>query len=233
MKTNKKKFIGFSLLAVFALVLSACGSSSKEPTPTPVDPNLIAAQAIATFAMGLTQTAFAQPTATLTPAPLATNTLLATFAPLGTNTPSVPVNTCDSATFVNDVTVPDGTPMAPGQQFTKTWLVKNSGTCTWTPTYKIAYGYGMSQMGGAATPIGKTVKPGEQAEISVALTAPSTAGDVSGTWRLMNDKGVFFGTNLTVVIKVVGAAATGTATSEPTVAPATATATPETPVSTP
>jgi len=226
MKTNKQKFIGFSLLAVFALVLSACGGKSKEPTPTPIDPNLIAAQAIATFAMGLTQTAFAQPTATLTPEPTATNTIAPTFAALGTNTSSAPVNTCDVSVFRNVETFPDGTPVAPGQQFTKTWLVENTGTCTWTATYKIAFGYGMSQMGGVATPIGKTVKPGEQVQVSVVLTAPTTAGDVSGTWRLMNDQGVFFGTVLTVVIKVVGAAATGTATIGPTETP---TETPTTP----
>ena len=227
MKTNKKKFIGFSLLAVFALVLSACGSSSKEPTPTPVDPNLIAAQAIATFAMGLTQTAFAQPTATLTPAPLATNTLLATFAPLGTNTPSVPVNTCDGSGFVSE-TVPDGTVMAPGQVFPKTWKLLNTGTCTWTATYKAVFtGTGNGgPMGGTSTPIGKIVKPGESIEISISFTAPTTGGDYVSWWKLQNDKGEFFGTPFSVAIKVVGAAATGTATSEPTV-------TPETPISTP
>ena len=73
MKTHE--LFWFSLLAVFALVLSACGDSSKEPTPTPINTNLIAAQAIATFSMGLTQTALAQPTAT------ATATLTATPTP--------------------------------------------------------------------------------------------------------------------------------------------------------
>jgi hypothetical protein len=222
MKKRKQKLIWFPVLAVFALILSACGGSSKEPTPTPIDANLVAAQAIATFAMGLTQTAFAQPTATLTPAPSATNTVAATFAPLGTNTPGLaPTSSCDVSVFISDVTIPDGTPMAPGQQFTKTWLVKNNGTCTWTATYKLAFGYGMSQMGGVATPIGKTVKPGDQVQISVVLTAPTTAGDVSGTWRLQNDQGVFFGTALTVVLKVVGAAATGTAATDPTNTPTT------------
>jgi hypothetical protein len=218
MKTNKKKFIGFSLLAVFALVLSACGSSSKEPTPTPVDPNLIAAQAIATFAMGLTQTAFAQPTATLTPAPLATNTLQATFAPLGTNTPSVPVTTCDGSGFVSE-TVPDGTVMAPGQVFTKTWKLLNSGTCTWTATYKAVFtGTGNGgPMGGTTTPTGKIVKPGESIEISISFTAPTTGGDYVSWWKLQNDAKAFFGTPFSVAIKVVGAAAgTATETVEPT-----------------
>jgi len=39
---------------------------------------------------------------------------------------------CDRAQFISDVTVPDGTTFAPGATFTKTWRLKNSGTCTWT-----------------------------------------------------------------------------------------------------
>lgn len=66
-KMKTQKHFRISLLAVIALFLSACGGSSKEPTPTPINPNLIAAQAIATFSMDLTQTALAQPTATETP----------------------------------------------------------------------------------------------------------------------------------------------------------------------
>ena len=234
MKTNKQKFIGFSLLAVFALVLSACGGKSKEPTPTPIDPNLIAAQAIATFAMGLTQTAFAQPTATLTPEPTATNTIAPTFAALGTNTSSVPVNTCDVLVFDPnsiDVTVKDNTPMAPGQAFDKTWRIQNGGTCTWTPTYKVVFtGSGNGgAMGAVTTPIGKTVKPGESVDITVRFTAPSTAGDYASWWKIQNDGGVWLtGSSFSVVIKVVGAAA-ATATVTDTIEPTATLGTPGTP----
>jgi hypothetical protein len=215
MKTSKQKFIGFSVLAVFALILSACGGKSKEPTPTPLDPNLIAAQAIATFAMGLTQTAFAQPTATLTPVPTATNTVAPTFAPLGTST-GAPVNKCDVSAFVSE-TVPDGTVMAPGQVFTKTWKLQNSGTCAWTATYKAVFtGTGNGPMGGTSTPTGKIVKPGESIEISISFTAPNTGGDYVSWWKLQNDKGEFFGTPFSVAIKVAGAtAASNTPTETP------------------
>jgi len=221
MKTNKRKLFWFSVVAMLALVLSACGASSKEPTPTPVDVNAVAANAIATFAMGLTQTAFAQPTPTFTPQPSATNALpSSTFSPFGTNTPAAqPTSSCDVSVYVNDVTVPDGTVMAPGQVFTKTWLLKNTGTCPWTATYKVGFGFG-SPMSGVPTAIGKNVAPGEQVQVSVVLTAPNTAGEVSGVWRLMNDKGQFFGTNVTVVIKVVGATVpTSTPTENPTATP--------------
>src|ERR1700704_1212338 len=37
----------------------------------------------------------------------------------------------DAATFVSDVTIADGTVMKPGQSFTKTWRISNSGSTTW------------------------------------------------------------------------------------------------------
>jgi hypothetical protein len=116
------------------------------------------------------------------------------------------------------VTIPDGTVMTPGQAFTKTWRVQNNGTCTWTATYKIGFGYG-NQMGGAATPIGKTVAPGQQAEISIVLTAPTTAGDYTSVWRLFNDSNTPFGTVLTAVIKVSGGTATTAASATPSPTP--------------
>jgi len=206
---KNKKLIITSLALVIALALSACGGKNQEPTATPIDPNLVAQQAIQTFAMGLTMTAFAQPTATATLTPMPTTTVAPTFIVLNTGVPAAaPTSSCNNSLWVSDVTVPDGTPMAPGQTFTKTWMVKNVGTCTWTPTFKIAFGGIGVAMSGQPAPIGKTVKPGEQLEVSVNLTAPNTSGDVQSYWKLQDDTGVFFGTYLTVVIKVAGPAAT-------------------------
>jgi len=218
---TKPKTLWLPVLLVFALILTACGGKSTEPTPTPVDPNLVAAQAIATFAMGLTQTALANPTETPTITPVPTET--PTFAPLVTNTPAAaPTSSCDVSIFIDDVTVKDGTPMAPGQEFTKTWRLQNGGTCTWMATYKAVFtGVGNGgPMGGATTPIGKEVKPGETIEITIKFTAPATAGDFVSWWKLQTDTGVFFGTPFSVAIKVVGApAATATPTDEPPVTP--------------
>lgn len=206
MKFERFKLIGFSLMIIIALALSACGGADAAPTPTPVDPNLIAAQAIATFAMGLTQTAFANPTFTPTFTPFPTNTPAPVIA-LGTNTPAAaPTNTCDVSVFTNWETVPDGTLMAPGQVFDKAWRLQNIGTCSWTATYKAVFtGTGNGgPMGGVTTNIGKAVKPGEPLEITIKFTAPTTPGEYISWWKLQNDKGEFFGTPFSVVIKVVG-----------------------------
>ena len=67
-------------------------------------------------------------TAVDTTAPEATLTLASTntVAAPPTNTPSP----CNNAVFVSE-TVPDGTEYDVGESFTKTWRLKNVGTCTW------------------------------------------------------------------------------------------------------
>src|SRR5512143_3278895 len=60
--------------------------------------------------------------------------LLMSFIPAATisTQPAAALSSCDWAQFVADVTVPDGTSYAPGTTFTKTWRLKNIGSCTWT-----------------------------------------------------------------------------------------------------
>jgi hypothetical protein len=168
------------------------------------------------------------PSATSTPAttPTATSTPLgsptlsgasAVFSTATVGSSGGVVSTCDNSVYISDVTIPDNTAVTPGQAFTKTWRVSNNGTCTWSTAYQIILisGDGMS---GKATPIGQSVAPGQSADISVAMVAPSTTGTIQGTWRLQNDKSQPFGTVLTVVIKVGAAGATATVTSTGVVA---------------
>src|SRR5512135_3113735 len=55
---------------------------------------------------------------------------------------------CDQAAYVRDVTIPDGTLFMPGTSFTKTWEIKNTGTCAWDGTYSIVFGNEGDIMGG-------------------------------------------------------------------------------------
>ncbi|HEU0291551.1 MAG TPA: NBR1-Ig-like domain-containing protein [Anaerolineales bacterium] len=142
-----------------------------------------------------------------------------------TAAPTVPPSACDKAQFIADVTIKDGTVMQPGAQFTKTWDIKNVGTCTWKKdTYQLVYFSG-EQMGGQSpqvfkedVPVGKTVR------VSVNLTAPSAAGTYRGYWMFKNASGALFGIGLQankpwwVDIKVTGPTVTpGGPTLTPTV----------------
>lgn len=162
-------------------------------------------------------------TPTITVTPLASPTLFPTIASSGgtsggtTGTGSGAVG-CNNSVFVSDVTVPDDTAMTPGQTFTKTWKLQNTGTCAWTTAYKVSFVSG-NAMGGTATSLTVAVQPGQSGDISVSMTAPTTAGDAIGYWILTNDSGQNFGTSFYVKIKVGAAASTtGTPTATATTA---------------
>src|SRR5262249_19536866 len=85
-------------------------------------------------------------------------------------TPTIPPSACDKAQFVADVNVPDGTVMQPGAQFTKTWRLKNVGTCAWKKdTYFLVFSSGekMGAANSAAFP--QDVAVGSTVNISITL----------------------------------------------------------------
>jgi Ig-like domain-containing protein len=104
-----------------------------------------------------------------------------------------PTTGCDRAHFVSDVTVPDGTVFAPGQTFTKTWKLKNTGRCTWTTDYSLVFSTG-DQMGGPSSiSLPSVVAPNQTIDLSVNLTAPTSSGNYRGYWLLKNPSGGVFG----------------------------------------
>jgi len=211
------------LLLLSSLILSACGGG-PEPLPTP-DIALIQTFAVATFQVGLTQTAMVLPTATQ--APTNTPLTLATFTPLGGGAPlpsptsggSAGAAACYDLAYVKDVTIPDGTVVTPGQSFTKTWLVQNSGSCDWETGF-IFNVVGGEPMSGASVTLNQTVQPGRQFEFSVPMVAPTgKTGELKGTWQLSDANGNFFGQGVYVLVEVGNATAAPTATETATPTP--------------
>jgi len=99
---------------------------------------------------------------------------------------------CLYASFVTE-TVKDGSIFNPGDTFTKSWTLKNTGSCSWDKDYSLVFSSG-DQMGGPGKKnLNAVVKPGETIKISINLTAPSKAGTYKGVWKLRTDKGVDFG----------------------------------------
>ena len=105
------------------------------------------------------------------------------------------VNTvCDRIRFVEDVTIPDDTVMAPGQTFRKTWRIQNAGSCVWTPGYQLVYASGDALGDTYAVNLPKAVAPGETIDISVDLAAPRRYGAFQSNWKLRSPSGNVFGT---------------------------------------
>lgn len=221
------------LLTIGALVLSACGATAatEVPTTTPVNPDVIRTEAVATFSSDLTATAFAAPTDTPSPSP----TPQVTLGPAVTSTAGIgfgstqPVaggttggaTSCYGLSFVRDVSIPDNTPVTPGQTFTKTWEVRNTGSCAWDAGFKFSF-TGGEQLGGTAYTLPSSVAAGALTQISVPMTAPNKTGTLRGNWRMSTASGQFFGDEVYVQVVMGGAGAVPTNTSG---APAAATAT--------
>ena len=129
------------------------------------------------------------PPPTLTPLP----PLPPSATPLGQPPPTVAPSGCDRAAFVTDVTVPDGTIFAPGAAFTKTWRLKNIGSCTWTTSYKLMYYSGELMNAPAAVNLPWNVGFDQTVDISVNMVAPGGVGKYRGFWILSNASGQLFG----------------------------------------
>src|SRR5687768_16536485 len=78
---------------------------------------------------------------------------------------------CDAALFIADVTVPDGSAYSPNASFTKTWRLKNTGTCTWTTAYKLVFVSGAQMGGPGEVNLPAAVAPNTTVDLSVNLTA--------------------------------------------------------------
>jgi hypothetical protein len=196
------------LVMLVVLLATACGSAatpSDEPTP---DVAAIRTSAASTVVSQFTLTAAAftptasQPTQTRTPQTTGTATATATgaFAQV-TDASGTVIALCDSLEFVVDVNVPDGTNMSPGQDFLKTWRVKNTGSCTWGADYKLIYSYG-ERMSGQWQPLNQVVQPGQEVELSVSFKAPDKVGEYVSAWQMTSPKGAPFGPAIFVKIIV-------------------------------
>jgi len=94
-----------------------------------------------------------------------------------------------SATFVDDITIPDGIKVAPGSTVRKTWRVKNSGAVAWPEGSKLSWVNGALK--GACTPV--ACAPGAEVDISVDINIPETPGRYSGHFRIASSSGEKFG----------------------------------------
>lgn len=128
--------------------------------------------------------------------PTETPTVTASSIPLATVTPT-PDGPCNQASFIKDVTIPDGSMLLPNSTFTKTWEIKNTGSCAWNNAYAVVFANrGTAMSGAAAAPFADAseVKPGETTRVSVTMRAPNDYGSYEGYWQLRAPDGQEFGT---------------------------------------
>ena len=172
-KTNN---LSRNLLALFLLattsLLSACGEQAARSTPEYFIPPTLAKKA--------------------EPIPLVTDTPV----------PATATPTCeDGLTFIEDVTVPDGTAFAPGATVEKVWRVANSGTCNWDAGYRLRLDSG-DAMGAETEQALFPARSDSEIEIRIVFKAPEEEGTYQGLWQAYSPDGEPFGDPVFVIIEV-------------------------------
>ena len=86
-------------------------------------------------------------------------------------------------TFVEDLSIPDGTTMSPASTFTKRWRVQNTGTCPWTDRYAWTFTGGDPLTIESISTI-ELVEPGDTYDVAVTLRSPVESGAYAGQFQL-------------------------------------------------
>ena len=164
----------YVVLCAAALALDSC-ISVGVPTPVNQTPEFV------TATLSATRTPYGgSPTAAVSITPTQ-----------GTPLPTADPNCKDRAVLLQDVTIADGTNVAYGAKFTKTWQFSNTGTCSWQG-YTIVFVSGDRMGAPDSTPVSDTAAK-STVNVSVDLTAPTTDGIYTGIFELRNAHGQALG----------------------------------------
>ncbi len=190
---NTKSITRYLIISLIVF-LTACSPlvvvqpTSTQPSPTSrLRPDR---NDVATVVAGTVQAQAPTPAAvTATPVP-ATATPSGAAQPLATSSQGALI--CqEAAQYINDDGL-DGSTYAPNTPFTKSWTLKNSGSCPWDSRTLVYYlsGTTMTQQPGYfIARQGEIVEPGQSVNISIGMTSPVENGNYTAYWGLKNAEG--------------------------------------------
>ena len=173
------------VVVALALVLSSCNFPFAQASDSSLATSV--AQTVEALESEVKQPELAIPT-------LMPTLALPTVAPVATMTP-IPTKEPDPCLYAAMVseTIPDNTKFSPGETFTKSWTLKNTGTCDWNTGYKLSFKSGKDMSVKGYVNISEETDPGEKIKIEVPMTAPASDGTYKGVWQMETNKGVKFG----------------------------------------
>lgn len=158
---------------------------------------------------------------TITPILTPTSTVLPTWTP--SPTPSSPPTRViqtgkDAATFISE-SYPDYSVIVPGENFIKTWTIKNVGQTTWyADSYRLKLASATNnEMMGSPTELNfpHDVASGEVVTISIPMIAPSKPGTYAVYFSLVNDRAQVFGVDGDKIWALIRVCETGKACTPP------------------
>lgn len=103
--------------------------------------------------------------------------------------------------YLEDLSLPDGTLVSPGESLDKRWSVENNGTCNWDETYTLRWIAGPTLGAPENMPL-YPARAGTTATIRVLFTAPQAAGTYRSAWQAYDSLGNPFGDPIFIEIQV-------------------------------
>jgi len=107
----------------------------------------------------------------------------------------------NNAFFLEDLSLPDGSVVLPGDTLDKRWSVLNSGTCDWGPGYQLVR-IGDDSFDGPDELALFPARAGATAVWQVILGAPLEPGDYLSRWQARTPEGSLFGDEVFLFISV-------------------------------
>jgi len=105
------------------------------------------------------------------------------------------------ARFLEDLTIPDGSIVTPGDEVDKRWAVENVGTCDWGPGYALVR-VSNDEMSGPAEIDLYPARAGTRAVWQVVFLAPLIPGAYVSEWQAQAPDGTRFGEEVFVELIV-------------------------------
>ncbi len=171
------------------LTSTAAAAQTSQPTPTVPTATASPLPTITMFVPVAPINTVAPPPATAIP-PVFTQPVIVPPQPTATAT-AIPIP-CNLAAFVSDVNVPDGTTFKTSESFTKTWRLKNIGSCSWGSDYRVVLVSGIAMGAPSAVALPAVVPPGQTVDISIPMVAPGIEGSFKGSWKLRSGSNEVF-----------------------------------------
>ncbi len=105
--------------------------------------------------------------------------------------------------FLDDLTIPDGTVVEPGQRLDKRWKVQNNGTCNWDDRYRVKLIAGPN----LGVPVQQALYPalsGTEIVIRMIFIAPEDPGNYRSAWQAFDPQDNPFGHPFFIDFQVAG-----------------------------
>lgn len=172
-KTSKQ--YSWLILVMLASIIAGCQPGVLGPTLTPV-------------------ANFVPPTSE----PFAAEKQMGEYNPLPTQQPN-----CDNQLkFRDDLTIPDGTEVSPGDEIIKRWLISNLGSCNWNRSYSLQLISGLA-LGARKVQELFPARQSTDAVVEIIFTAPDNPGRYNTWWQAYDPEGNRFGDPIFMEIVVL------------------------------